>query len=461
MASCTDWCKPALTKHQCAWCKCQGCAFCDAKSSLQPTPPQSRWHEPAAHKKSGKKKSPTASSLATAAIGAAPVTPGPKAAVTAMTQMAQGGRDGPSAAVKRAGDAGRAPRFEVDPSWPKRAKGRPLHVGDIGGVHVDTDDSVWIVQRYRGRFNEERLSPVLRFSAAGDVISGWGGTSPLYDWPEIEHGVFVDHNGSVWLCGGTKTADPTHVHDRMLLKFDRGGRFRLQIGRPMGSDRQVAGDVQFNRPTEVVVDPATDEAFVADGYGGRRVVVIDAVTGAFKRQWSFYGGEGNATDQQGFHVNNSMVHGIALSRDGMLYICFRDANRFQVFWPNGTFIAQRLMRDEIKGRPGERAGWDDIAFSPDHAQRFMYVAEGCGRTVRIFDRLTLSELGSFGGRGRSDEAGKFFGCAHSLATDSHGNLYVGETGVGVKPCRIQKFVLQRRGPRTHAPARRRLFSSRA
>ena len=37
------------------------------------------------------------------------------------------------------------------------------------------------------------------------------------------------------------------------------------------------------------MNPKTNEAFVADGYGNRRVIVFDADTGAFKRMWGAFG----------------------------------------------------------------------------------------------------------------------------------------------------------------------------
>ena len=62
--------------------------------------------------------------------------------------------------------------------------------------------------------------------------------------------------------------------------------------------------------------------------------------------------------------------------------------------------------------------------------------------MRVFARATLTELGHFGGTGARGEPGAFYGCAHSIATDSRGNVYVSEIGGGSKPCRVQRFLLQ-------------------
>jgi hypothetical protein len=62
--------------------------------------------------------------------------------------------------------------------------------------------------------------------------------------------------------------------------------------------------------------------------------------------------------------------------------------------------------------------------------------------VHILDRETLQELTSFGDGGR--QPGQFYG-AHSIATDSKGNIYTTETYEGK---RVQKFVFKGLGPVT-------------
>ena len=125
------------------------------------------------------------------------------------------------------------------------------------------------------------------------------------------------------------------------------------------------------------------------------------------------------------------VHGIALTADGdEVYVGDRDANRFQVFRRDGRFLRERVM-----------GGVWDFSFSAE-AQSHLYVVEGCSGIVRILERRTLAELDSFGGKGHEGEAGRFFGCAHSIATSSRGDLFITEIGGGTKPCRVQKFVLK-------------------
>src|SRR6185295_20252620 len=47
----------------------------------------------------------------------------------------------------------------------------------------------------------------------------------------------------------------------------------------------------LHQPADVQVVQKTNEAVIADGYGNRRVIVLDADTGAFKRLWGAFGNE--------------------------------------------------------------------------------------------------------------------------------------------------------------------------
>lgn len=124
------------------------------------------------------------------------------------------------------------------------------------------------------------------------------------------------------------------------------------------------------------------------------------------------------------------MHGIALSNTlDRVYVGDRDNDRFQVFTTNGTFVYE--MRAQ--------SVWD-FSFSSDEREAYVYVTSGMDRLVRIYDQTTHEEVGSFGGHG--DAPGLFHSAAHSVATDSKGNLFVTEIGGGRMPCKVQKFVRQ-------------------
>src|SRR5262245_9701939 len=109
--------------------------------------------------------------------------------------------------------AAQAPRFEVDPFWPRPLPNHWL-LGQTIGVGVDAQDQVWIVHRSSATLanNEKALElkqgdccqgapPVLVFDRSGKLVKSWGGPGQGYDWPTSNHGIFVDHQGMVWIGG--------------------------------------------------------------------------------------------------------------------------------------------------------------------------------------------------------------------------------------------------------------------
>ncbi|HVT38792.1 MAG TPA: hypothetical protein VHE78_07100, partial [Gemmatimonadaceae bacterium] len=191
--------------------------------------------------------------------------------------------------------------------------------------------------------------------------------------------------------------------------------------------------------TRLSFDGATNEAFVADGARNRRVAVIDMNTGAVKRFWGAYGNKPDdaalpsyAPDASPAKQFGNPVHCAGLSKDGQLYVCDRANDRIQVLRKDGTFVREKTIAPRTLG---DGSVWD-IAFSPDAQQRYLYVADGMNMRVYVLDRASLDVLTSFGDGGR--QPGQFYG-VHSIATDSRGNIYTGETYEGK---RLQKFLFK-------------------
>lgn len=341
-----------------------------------------------------------------------------------------------------AGD-GDVPIFEVDPLWPRPL---PNHwvLGSTIGIDVDSRDHVWIIHRQATLAANETAAvadppraeccvpapPVLEFDADGNVVGSWGGPGDGYDWPESNHGITLDHMDNVWI-GGNGAAD-SHI-----LKFTRDGRFLLQVGQP--NMRTGSNDTEnFWRVAEIEIDPDANEAYVADGYGNRRVAVLDIETGVMKRYWGAYGNrpddsplppyDPNAPPAQQFR---SPMHCAQPSEDDLIYACDRAGDRIQVFQPDGTYVREAFVAPETLG---SGSVWD-IAFSHDADQRFIYLADGSNQKVHILDRESLEVLTAFGDGGR--QPGQFYG-VHSIAVDSQGNIYTTETYEGK---RLQKHVL--------------------
>jgi DNA-binding beta-propeller fold protein YncE len=358
-----------------------------------------------------------------------------------------------------------APRFEVDPLWPKPL---PNHwvLGSTIGVWVDSDDHVWIIHRGSATLavNEKQLEgktseccaaapPVLEFDQAGNLLRHWGGPGQGYEWPDSNHGIFIDHKGNVWIGGN----GPSDSH---ILKFTKDGKFLMQAGlkgarRKAGAaagnnEGDVAGfagnsndPVSFGRVAKIFVDAKANEAYIADGYLNKRVAVLDADTGKIKRWWGAYGNRPDDTPLPAYSPSAppakqfyNPVHCADMSVDRLIYVCDRVGNRLQVFTPDGKFLKEEFYEKETLN---SGSVWD-VAFSKDAQQRYIYIADGVNEKVKIIDRQSLRELTTFGDGGR--QPGQFYG-VHSIAVDSKGNIYTTETYEGK---RLQRFLYK--GPAT-------------
>jgi DNA-binding beta-propeller fold protein YncE len=354
-------------------------------------------------------------------------------------------------ATAQAKNTVQAPRFEVDPMWPKPL---PNHwvMGNVIGVGVDSQDHVYIIHRGAGSLEAKEIyaaanppesecclpaPPVIEFDQEGNVVKAWGGPGQGFEWPESNHGITPDSKGNLWIGGNG-------ANDGHVLKFTREGKFVKQFGfayASAGSNDMWA----FNKVAKVSLDEAANEAYVADGYGNHRVAVIDMETGKIKRYWGAYA---NKPDDKNLGRYNpsappaqqfrNPVHCAVPSKDGFVYVCDRPNDRIQVFSKDGKFVKETIV---AKNTLGDGSVWD-IAFSKDPQQKYFYMADGANEKIRVFDRESLTELTSFGDGGR--QPGQFY-AVHSIETDSKGNVYTTETYRGQ---RLQKFVYKGLAPVT-------------
>ena len=220
----------------------------------------------------------------------------------------------------------------------------------------------------------------------------------------------MDHHDNIWIGGN---GGP----DGQLLKFSAAtGEFLMQVG---VADAQPNSNSMehFSRVAKISFDGTTDEAFVADGYGNRRVVVLDSNTGEFKRYWGAYGNE-PSDDLVPSHTARrpaaaAVPHAGALRRPlgGRAGLRLRPRRQ-----PHPGLPERRAPSCARRSSPTQTLGggsvWD-ITFSRDPGQRFLYVADGMNKVVHVLDRESLEVLTSFGGGGR--QPGQFYG-VHSVAT---------------------------------------------
>jgi DNA-binding beta-propeller fold protein YncE len=347
------------------------------------------------------------------------------ASVAALFLAAGGG-----VVAQQRGGGAQAPKLEVEALWPKPFPvAKHWILGSVTGVAVDGQDRIWVVHRGVDSLQNNEKGPtlepwassccfaapqILAFDTTGNLVATWEvAANKGYEWPHDPSGIAVDKAGNVYVGSGLAPSSLPAGRGRgaapappppgtVVLKFDKTGKYLSTIR-------------DLDRPLAVAVDDTANELYVADdGHG--RIAVFDANSGTLKREWKANG--------QPFKT----ITCVAIAKDGMVYVCDRGNNRIQVFAKDGKFVKEAFVSKETKG---DGSVWD-VAFSPD--QRQLYVADGHDKKVWILDRTSLDTVGSFGEGGRYP--GQFYGVG-SIAVDSKGNVYTGETYEGK---RVQKFV---------------------
>ena len=351
-----------------------------------------------------------------------------------------------------------APSYKVDPYWPKQLPNNWI-MGQVGGVAVDGQDHIWVLQRPNSLLPEEvgasqtpprndccaKAPSLLEFDAAGNVIRSWGGPGYVADWPANEHALWIDKGGNVWISGNG-------VDDRAVLKFNAEGKLLMEIGGKSKAPKNNQDTALLGRVAGIEVDDAAHEVYLADGYLNNRIVVYDSETGAYKRGWGAYGiplsqientveqieGDVSAAGKIAPYAPTdapdkqfrSPVHCVRLSADGLVYVCDRHNDRIQVFTKQGKFVSEFSLRPATLGNGST---WT-LAFSRDAKQKYLLVPDGENSVVWILNRSDGTIVSSFGHNGRN--AGQFH-WVHQLAMDSKGNVYTGEVDTGK---RMQKFT---------------------
>src|SRR6478736_2169520 len=327
----------------------------------------------------------------------------------------------------------KTPGFIADAGWPQKLPNNWI-IGQVGGLYVAPDDHVWIYQRPRTLTNDEAAlseathkdkdgkpvdvlgfprpygvlgdccvpaPSVMEFDASGKLLRAWGGPADpgkcrMEDgcvWPASEHGIFVDHNGFVYLGGSSRNTDPNgsawasnNGADGMILKFTKDGKFVMMIGghgaKGPDSNNRDGGKNRtplFFLPADITVDPSTNRMFVSDGYGNRRVAIVDAAAGIWMNDLT--------TGHMKPAFFRTPVHCAKIAKDGLLYVCDRGNNRLQVFNgrdpnlgrecrnPSGEtakcgFVKEQFVSVHTNGLPGSAVSMN---FSTDAKQSCLYV----------------------------------------------------------------------------------------
>src|SRR5260370_4782919 len=108
----------------------------------------------------------------------------------------------------------------------------------------------------------------------------------------------------------------------------------------------IYGPPLFNQAGERVVASPTNRLYIADGYGNRRVLIVDADTGQYIGHFGAYGN--NPVDDAGAQAAGTWiedsgkgnqkpaffrnpVHCVKIATDGKMYVCDRGNDRIHVF----------------------------------------------------------------------------------------------------------------------------------
>lgn len=392
----------------------------------------------------------------------------------------------PLLATATQGGTVQAPRFEVDPLWPRPMPNHWL-LGSATGLAIDERDHVYVVHLTDSFVARTEIGAgtiteaggcclsapnVLEFDPAGNLVNSWGGPGQGYDWPSQNAGIAIDPMGNVWIGG-------VGGMDTRVLKFTKDGKFVAQYGSAVSMTTTPTGVAQpdtayqgvsqgraargggrggrggrggpppmappastsmamFGGAAAFSFDRGAGEAYVADGFRNRRVAVVDMNTGAIKRFFGAYGSAPSDTPLPAYNPSTpparqfSTVRCVERATDGLVYVCDSKNNRLQVFRGDGSFVREGTL---VPGTLGNGSVWD-VTFSRDAQQRYLYVADGSNMKVHVLERLSLEHLTSFGDGGRYP--GQFLAVS-AIATDSRGNLYTVEADQGK---RLQRFLFK-------------------
>ena len=301
-------------------------------------------------------------------------------------------------------------RYEPVPFWAKIPHG--LWLREATSVAVDSNDRVYV-------FNRGNM-PVLVFSSDGDLLDMWGsdtpwsGTAPIEDpygatvqtWPGNRwlraHSIRVDAEDNVWLVD---------VLGHTITKTDTHGKELMRLG--SGKPSVAQGGEPFNRPTDLTVNPANGDIYVSDGYRNSRVHRF-AADGTLIQSW----GEPGADPGQ-----FSLPHNIAMfGADGVI-VADRENHRVQVFSLDGEYRTEWHAHHAV-AVDGGRGEDTSIYVAEQGPPPVQFGVPNLGHRVSIYNRA--GELQTRIGAALPGEAWDQFLWPHSIAVDSHGDIYVAE-----------------------------------
>jgi hypothetical protein len=293
---------------------------------------------------------------------------------------------------------------------------------EVNGICIDSQDRLYA-------FNDGEY-PVTVFDRDGSLLKVWG-----KEYIKHSHGCSVGPDGSVYYADdGNHTVSKFSPEGKLLLMLgtrdqhsDTGYTTVGPDGKPINIFEAIKttkrGGPPFYAPTDVAVTP-TGDMYVTDGYGNAKVHKFSP-EGKLLFSW---GEPGSGPSQ--FVV----PHGVALDKNGRVFVADRHNNRIQIFDAFGTYLTE----------------WTGLTLPTDiiiDKNQIVYVSELVPPHISVYD-INGKLLARWGNEGRTKED-PLFVVLHTIAVDSQGSIFVAdimpmEAGTPFfftrKTRMIQKFV---------------------
>ena len=295
--------------------------------------------------------------------------------------------------------------YELVEEWAKLPEGWIF--GEVGGLSIDWKDRVYVLSRGG--------HPLMVFDRDGNLLTSWG--EGFFNRP---HGSFIGPDNSVYCTDDGNHTVSNFTSDGKLLKTLGNKDQPSDTGYVLGDLTSIKrGGPPFNRPTGVALSPS-GEIYVSDGYGNARIHKFTP-DGTLLFSW---GDPGTGPGQF------RLPHGIRVDKQERVWVADRENSRIQIFNAQGEFLNQ----------------WTDLSRPSDifiDDDENVYVSE-MSRRVSIFT-IDGKLLARWGSRQEEDKQTGLFIWPHTLATDSRGDLYVGEIRRGMEKVDpgsrpVQKFA---------------------